>query len=285
MSKQEKKWRGLGNQGATDRVNCVLQLLFLIPETREAVLQYTYEVDDGPKINMIMWQLQQLFKELQKTDSSVPAQTQDLLRSFEWGEVEMQQLQEVFGFFMELCSSLEKSTFKGMCTLHINPTCFIKTFRFLSVVCSGFNKLFGHIIAHVLFCRDTSTCPHGRTRDEHYLMQRIPTKGVDSLLDGLKNLWEAEDIGGYQCRACSKKITAVSRGAKVKSIPPLFLIQLDRFSLNFETLQRDKMYHRVEVPMTLNIPRLQETFCPKNDTDLLIQDGIDSIEHWYESAS
>ena len=60
------RFRGLSNQGATCYLNSLLQSLYMTPEFRAGLYEWTYdEAKDGPKEDCIPYQLQSLFGRMQ----------------------------------------------------------------------------------------------------------------------------------------------------------------------------------------------------------------------------
>jgi len=71
----------------------------------------------------------------------------------------------------------------------------------------------------------------------------------------IENYLKPELLSGsnqYFCETCNKKVDA-DRGVKLTKLPPLFDIQLSRFTINWETMQRIKIYDNVSFPFFLNL--------------------------------
>jgi ubiquitin carboxyl-terminal hydrolase 47 len=71
----------------------------------------------------------------------------------------------------------------------------------------------------------------------------------------LENYIKPEKLDGsnqYQCETCKKKVNA-EKGLKLTNCPPVLFIHLARFTLDWETMQRVKIYDRVSFPFMLNM--------------------------------
>lgn len=71
----------------------------------------------------------------------------------------------------------------------------------------------------------------------------------------LENYIKPELLDGsnqYFCDKCNKKVDA-DRGIKFTKLPHLLDVSLARFTLNWETLQRVKIYDSVTFPFYLNM--------------------------------
>lgn len=71
----------------------------------------------------------------------------------------------------------------------------------------------------------------------------------------LENYIKPELLDGsnqYFCDKCNKKVDA-DRGIKFTKLPHLLDVSLARFTLNWETLQRVKIYDSVSFPFYLNM--------------------------------
>ena len=76
-----------------------------------------------------------------------------------------------------------------------------------------------------------------------------------SLEMALENYIKPEKLEGanqYECARCEKKVNA-DKGLKLTSCPPVLFIHLARFTLDWDTIQRVKIYDRVSFPFILNM--------------------------------
>lgn len=71
----------------------------------------------------------------------------------------------------------------------------------------------------------------------------------------MENYIKPEKLDGsnqYKCEVCQRKVNA-EKGLKLTMCPPVLFIHLARFTLDWETLQRVKIYDRVTFPFWLNM--------------------------------
>jgi ubiquitin carboxyl-terminal hydrolase 47 len=77
----------------------------------------------------------------------------------------------------------------------------------------------------------------------------------DSVEKALDNYVGVERLTGdnqYLCDKCQSKQDA-HKGLKFKSFPPILMLQLKRFDLDYETMQRVKINDKVTFPQVLNL--------------------------------
>jgi ubiquitin carboxyl-terminal hydrolase 7 len=103
----ERKFAGLGNQGATCYMNSLLQALYMSPDFRIMIYRWKYDQSkNASKKDCIIYQLQKLFASLQliqsswetsEEDHSLPryGDTSDLCCSFQWDYKETMQQHDV----------------------------------------------------------------------------------------------------------------------------------------------------------------------------------------------
>lgn len=61
-----------------------------------------------------------------------------------------------------------------------------------------------------------------------------------------------EGDNAYQCSGCDKKVTA-KKGDRLDRLPKILTLQLQRFDLDYNTMQRKKIDERVTFPLILNM--------------------------------
>lgn len=61
-----------------------------------------------------------------------------------------------------------------------------------------------------------------------------------------------EGDNAYQCSGCGKRVTA-SKGDRLDRLPKILTLQLQRFTLDYQTWQRKKLDYRVTFPLVLNM--------------------------------
>lgn len=164
--------------------------------------------------------------------------TKDLLRSFQWTEAQAFQQHDVQEFCRKLFDAIEVS--------HKN-TFWIK-------------ELFGFLISSYIDCG-----AHRSTRPEEYLDLSLPVRNqytqqlYSSLEDCLKSYLTPETLEGVECSGCQAKVS-VRKGMSLESLPVIFTIQLNRFELNYETMQREKINSFLYYPEMLELHRLLRPF-------------------------
>ncbi len=105
-------------------------------------------------------------------------------------------------------------------------------------------------------------CGHESLNQMDFMDLSLPIKnefgtGVlnSSVEMALENYIKPERLEGdnkYHCSVCEKKVDA-EKGLKLTVCPPVLVIHLARFTLDWDTLQRVKIYDRVSFPFILNM--------------------------------
>jgi ubiquitin carboxyl-terminal hydrolase 47 len=88
------------------------------------------------------------------------------------------------------------------------------------------------------------------------IMNEFGTGVLNSSVEmALENFIKPEKLEGdnkYLCEVCAKKVNA-EKGLKLTNCPPVLTLHLARFTLDWDTLQRVKIYERVTFPFVLNM--------------------------------
>ena len=238
---RRRRYIGLQNQGATCYMNSLLQSLYMTPEFRQLIYSFNYQEElHGNKDYSIPYQLQRLFTNLQLSRNSFVS-TKSLTKSFGWESSQSFEQQDSSEFSRVLYDAIEQS-------FHLAGQDF-----------EHFNDLYKGEVTSYVKCLE---CNNESVRKEKILDVSLPIKNefgtgvINSSVEmALENYIKPELLNGgnqYFCDICNKKVDA-EKGMKFTKCPPLLDIQLSRFTLNWETLQREKIYDKVSFPLYLNM--------------------------------
>jgi ubiquitin C-terminal hydrolase len=283
---------GLSNQGATCYMNSLIQSLFMTPEFRHALYEWSYD----------NWAEQSGWPEHQKKkvaaangsakEGDQPAPTEAVPENpeeFEKWKLEFEkksiprQLQKLFAHLQLADSravqtkSLTKSfgwTDADAFTQHdVQELCRL-LFEALEKCWKGtkqenlINDLYQGKIKDYVKC---SACGHESAREDKFLDVALAVKAfgapkaVESVEEALQKFVEPEILNGsnqYFCEKCNTKVDA-EKGLKFTSFPYILMLQLKRFDFDYETMRRIKLNDRVTFPQILDLnPFLRDTAAP-----------------------
>ena len=238
LSEEKKLYRGLSNQGATCYMNSLLQSLYMTPEFRNRIYSWQYDQErHGEKSESIPFQIQLLFGNLQSSPFT-HADTKGLTKSFGWNTKESFEQHDVQEFCRVLFDAIEKS-FQG--TPEENMI----------------KKLYEGKMIDYVRCLN---CNQESKRKDTFLDLSLTVKSKfdniynESLEKALLNFIKPETLdqgNQYFCNNCQSKQDAV-KGLKFKKLPYILVVQLKRFDLDYETMQRIKLNDKVTFPTILN---------------------------------
>lgn len=246
------KYIGLKNQGSTCYLNSLLQCLFMTPEFRRGLFQWTYDANvHGAPEDCIPFQLQKLFYRLQHPIRDVEL-TSPLTRSFQWEYNELIIQQDI----QELCRVLFEAIEMSIATSSVYDD---RTHQsFITALYQGETQS----------CIRCMECNNVSTRSDSFLditlpilnpFENIHNTSVDM---ALSNFIKAECLEGdnkYNCVKCAKKVNA-EKYIQFVTFPEVLFIQLGRFYYDFAYDQRRKIHDKVVFPLVLNLNKYKGTY-------------------------
>lgn len=219
-------------------MNSLLQTLFMTPELRAQLYQWTYEPDrHGLPEDCIPLQLQLLFARLHLSQTSL--RTTNLTKSFGWNDNESFQQHDTQEFCRVLFDAIEQSV-SGTSLSGMIP------------------DLFQSQLESFVRCQ---FCQHESCTADFFLdwslTVRNPFEGIfnGSVEEALENYLRAEVLSGdnqYFCSNCEAKRDAI-KGFRISRLPYILSLQLKRFDLDYETFDRVKLNDVVKFPFILNL--------------------------------
>lgn len=265
-----ERFIGLSNQGATCYMNSLLQTLFMTPEFLSRLYQWKWDPSKhNSKKDCIPYQLQLMFAKLHKREYSV-VDTTGLTTSFQWDIRESLQQHDVQEFCRVLFDAIEESV-KGT-----------EQEKMITELYEG------QYVDYVKCLK----CGTESTREDKFLDLSLAVRSHnqqynDSLEKALNNFVKPDHLCGdnkYFCETCGEKTDAY-KGMKFSRLPYILALQLKRFDLDYNTLQRKKINDRVTFPTILDMAKAVEQEDEDNDDQIEHISSMSNIECEHESLS
>lgn len=253
---------GLTNQGATCYLNSLLQTLFMTPEFTREVFRWRLDPDASAeeRTRSIPHQLQMLFARL-LTSECRAISTVGLTKSFCWDGDQVFVQHDVQELCRLLFDALEEA-FAGTADV---------------------TRLFRGQLIDFLACKPPHT--HTSTRSDAFLDLQVAVRGfgsirpIASVIEGLRFFLKPESLDGanqYEL-APGQKVDAW-KGLRLAQLPPLLMVHLKRFEMDYATMRNVKVNDRVSFSQTLSFAKKCEQDCAKASQHAGCAEAWDPVE-------
>eukprot|EP00808_Paulinella_micropora_P018049 g25645.t1 len=235
MGRKLSKFCGIQNQGATCYLNSLVQALYMTPEVRQALFAFRPAQDPlAPELSLAH-QLQRMFAYMQLSHKR-SVKSQGLTRSFGWEGAEVFQQHDVQELY------------------HVILEAFQKKYQELPLSKQIYG-LYEGVSQSYVHCR---TCGTRNVRKDTFIDLSLNIKGLPGVESALKDWLQPEVLDGdnqYRCGSeqCKNSKQDADKGVALLKLPPVLVLQLKRFDMDWNSGMRVKLSHQYKFPSLLDM--------------------------------
>ena len=108
---------------------------------------------------------------------------------------------------------------------------------------------FGGTLVNQLLCH---ACHSVRSSPEPFYSLSLQVKNKSTLSDSLDAYVLGEELSDFNCGDCKQRVNITKRVC-LGSLPPVVIMHLKRFELNYDTFQHEKLNNRFVFPLDVNL--------------------------------
>ena len=254
---------GLKNPGCICYMNSIIQQMYMCPTFRYAIMSADdgepekpashNEVDD----DNLLHQLQIMFTYLTYSDRMdfSPRDFCYSYKDFDGNPTNLGAQQDSQEFYNNFCDKIENCLKKTKLK-------YIVTDIFTGKYCNS------------VTCEN---CKHISNRFEDFYNLTVEVKNCTNLNDSLQKINAPEIIDEFKCSNCNQKVT-IKKVTALNKLPNVLIVQLKRFSLNYDTGNTQKINSKFEFPKILNLKQ----FCSEQFNTEETLDTYNRADDYYE---
>ena len=113
-------------------------------------------------------------------------------------------------------------------------------------------------------------CGASRGHPEKFRDLQLGVRGMTSLQQSFEAYTAGEELDGIDCPSCGTR-SSHTKGIAFRKLPEIMTLQLRRFDMNYETMQRVKVNDAIDIPDVIDMAPF---ITPEEDADKGTKEGI-----------